>query len=174
MYKLSENKIFILTQMYTCNISKMFLTYGYILLFISIVPGTIHSYTLATLYSIVLCHLVCWYVSSIKALTSIIGRQWVYHFGSHCLDYSMVWDMLKLDCTIQSYQPCLLYHHKTLSHLFMWCFCWHTETHLYYHIWVRSRRCGCLATWFCYHLIAKPGNKRTSPSWPDPYSKWDW
>ena len=26
-------------------------------------------------------------------------------------------------------------------------------------IWVRSRNCGCLFTWFCYQLIAKPGNK---------------
>ena len=27
-------------------------------------------------------------------------------------------------------------------------------------IWVRSRNCGCLVTWFCYQLIAKPGNTR--------------
>ena len=34
---------------------------------------------------------------------------------------------------------------------------------------VRSRRWGCLVTWFCYHLIAKPGNNKTAaPSWPDP------
>ena len=32
-----------------------------------------------------------------------------------------------------------------------------------------SRRCGCLATWFCYHMIAKPGNKTAAPSWPDPF-----
>ena len=25
--------------------------------------------------------------------------------------------------------------------------------------WVRSRRCACLITWFCYQMIAKPGNK---------------
>ena len=36
-------------------------------------------------------------------------------------------------------------------------------------IWVRSRRCDCLVTWFCYQLIAKPGNKAAAPSWPDPY-----
>ena len=36
-------------------------------------------------------------------------------------------------------------------------------------IWVRSRRCGCLITWFCYQLIAKSGNKTAAPSWPDPY-----
>ena len=35
-------------------------------------------------------------------------------------------------------------------------------------IWVRSWMCGCLATWFCYHLIAKPGNKTAAPSWPGP------
>ena len=34
--------------------------------------------------------------------------------------------------------------------------------------WVRSRRCGCFVTWFCYQLIAKPGNKTAAPSWPDP------
>ena len=37
-------------------------------------------------------------------------------------------------------------------------------------IWVRSRRCSCLVTWFCYQLIAKPGNKTAAPSWPDPYA----
>ena len=36
-------------------------------------------------------------------------------------------------------------------------------------IWVRSWSCGCLVTWFCYHLIAKPGNKTAAHSWPDPY-----
>ena len=36
-------------------------------------------------------------------------------------------------------------------------------------IWVRSRNRGCLVTWFCYQLIAKPGNKTATVSWPDPY-----
>ena len=40
---------------------------------------------------------------------------------------------------------------------------------LYKNIWVRSRNCGCLVTWFCYQLIAKPGNKTAAVSWPDPY-----
>ena len=35
-------------------------------------------------------------------------------------------------------------------------------------IGVRSQRCGCLVTWFCYQLIAKPGNKTATPLWPDP------
>ena len=37
-------------------------------------------------------------------------------------------------------------------------------------IWVRWQRCGCLVTWFCYHLIVKPGNKTAAPLWPNPYS----
>ena len=36
-------------------------------------------------------------------------------------------------------------------------------------IWVRSRNCGCHVTWFCYQLIAKPGNKTAAVPWPDPY-----
>ena len=38
-----------------------------------------------------------------------------------------------------------------------------------FRIWVRLRNCGCLVTWFCYQLIAKPGNKAATVSWPDPY-----
>ena len=37
---------------------------------------------------------------------------------------------------------------------------------------VRSRRCACLVTWFCYEIIAKPGDKTDTPSWPDPYAYW--
>ena len=37
-------------------------------------------------------------------------------------------------------------------------------------ICVRSRNCGCLVTWFCYQLIAKPGNKTATVPWPDPYT----
>ena len=29
---------------------------------------------------------------------------------------------------------------------------------------------SCLVTWFCYHVIAKPGNKTAPTSWPDPYA----
>ena len=36
-------------------------------------------------------------------------------------------------------------------------------------IWFRSRNCGCLVTWFCYQMIAKPGNKTATVPWPDPY-----
>ena len=34
--------------------------------------------------------------------------------------------------------------------------------------WVGSWMCGCLVTWFCYQLIAKPGNKTAAPSCPYP------
>ena len=44
------------------------------------------------------------------------------------------------------------------------------HTHIYTCIWVRSRNYGCLVTWFCYQLIAKPGNKTVAVSWPDPYT----
>ena len=37
-------------------------------------------------------------------------------------------------------------------------------------IWIMSRNCGCLVTWFCYQLIAKPGNKTATGPWPDPYA----
>ena len=35
-------------------------------------------------------------------------------------------------------------------------------------IWFRSQNCGCLITWFCYQLIAKPGNKTATNPSPDP------
>ena len=50
-----------------------------------------------------------------------------------------------------------------------WCSC--DSTDLINDIWVRSRNCGCLVTWFCYQLIAKPGIKTAAVSWPDPYAK---
>ena len=46
---------------------------------------------------------------------------------------------------------------------------WHSRD-VTFMIWVRSRNCGCLVTWFCYQLIAKPGNKTAAVPWPDPYS----
>ena len=47
----------------------------------------------------------------------------------------------------------------------LWWYALMTVLHLWCEsIWVRSLNCGCLVTWFCYHLIAKPGNKTTAPS----------
>ena len=37
------------------------------------------------------------------------------------------------------------------------------------YVWIKSRNCGCLVIWFCYHLIAKPGNKTATVPWPDTY-----
>ena len=47
-----------------------------------------------------------------------------------------------------------------------------TDTGISGYIWGRSGRCSCLVTWFCYHLVAKPGKKTAAPSWPDPYPIW--
>ena len=33
----------------------------------------------------------------------------------------------------------------------------------------QSRRCHCLVTWFCYQLIAKPGNMTAATLWPELY-----
>ena len=57
----------------------------------------------------------------------------------------------------------LIYH---LRHIVPHLQCHHKD------IWVRSRNCGCLVTWFCYQLIAKPGNRTAAVSWPDPYVVW--
>ena len=39
----------------------------------------------------------------------------------------------------------------------------------YMHKWIRSWSWGYLVTWFCYQLIAKPGNNIATPPWPEPY-----
>ena len=51
-----------------------------------------------------------------------------------------------------------------------WWYHWFLVYHWSHIIWVRSRNCGCLVTWFCYQLIAKPGNKTAAVLWPDPYA----
>ena len=58
----------------------------------------------------------------------------------------------------------------TLSSVYIWLLfnpllCW---IHFKKCKWFRSRNCGRLVTWFCYQLIAKPGNKTATVSWPDP------
>ena len=35
------------------------------------------------------------------------------------------------------------------------------------HTQVKSQNCGCIVTWFCYQLIAKPGNKIATVPWTD-------
>ena len=62
------------------------------------------------------------------------------------------------------------------NHHFAWQFQWYLCDSLSFPlshenpIWVRSWNCGCLVTWFCYLLIAKPGNKTAIVPWPDPYA----
>ena len=52
----------------------------------------------------------------------------------------------------------------------MGCLLWFQNLiNYFFKIWVRSRNCGCLVTWFCYQLIGKPGNKTAAVSLPDPY-----
>ena len=41
-------------------------------------------------------------------------------------------------------------------------------------VWVRSRRRSWLVTWFCYQLIAKPGDKTVAPLWPDRFIPLQW
>ena len=54
-----------------------------------------------------------------------------------------------------------------MSSLIGWA---HAQNDSCVYIWVRSRNCGCIVTWFCYQLIAKPGNKTATVPWPDPYA----
>ena len=58
---------------------------------------------------------------------------------------------------------CWLIISEDWCHSFQGNFIWNTHG-----IWVRSRNCGCLVTWFCYQLIAKPGDKTAAVPWPDP------
>ena len=46
--------------------------------------------------------------------------------------------------------------------------CHHIQSVVWY-IWVRTHNCGCLVTWFCYQLIAKPVNKTAAVWWLGPY-----
>ena len=88
-----------------------------------------------------------------KGILAVIKME-VYHvpwvqimkFGAKKLTISTpeVWDRSTLpDCGSK--------HNKT-----EWCMN-RCTMHAVCCIWVRSRRFGCLVTWFCYHLIAKPG-----------------
>ena len=67
----------------------------------------------------------------------------------------------------------LIYRNELLSTIYetkWWkMFNWQHFVHWKQGYMVRSRNCGCLVTWFCYQLIAKPGNKTATVSLPDPY-----
>ena len=49
----------------------------------------------------------------------------------------------------------------------LFLFCCHPDGHQLYGS--GHENCGCLVTWFCYQLIAKPTNKTATVLWPDPY-----
>ena len=63
-------------------------------------------------------------------------------------------------------QPCVLNTFQTTNYAVKYSILVLWATWI---IWVRSRNCGLLVTWFCSQLIAKPGNKTATVSWPDPY-----
>ena len=77
------------------------------------------------------------------------GHKWTQHWSLHefCLFYYLYCDSISKRDTIG------------ISRKVVKC----------KYIWVRSRNCGCRVTWFCYQLIAKPGNKTVTVPWPDPY-----
>ena len=60
-----------------------------------------------------------------------------------------------------------LWAHKTCV---MFCCKWIGNSIEQIYKWVRSWNCDCPVTWFCYQLIAKPGNRTTTVPWPDPYT----
>ena len=63
---------------------------------------------------------------------------------------------------------CLAFYYFILCNYGFPIMKWVAENWLQNRMWVRSRNCGCFVTWFCYQLIAKPGNKTAAVSWPDP------
>ena len=75
-------------------------------------------------------------------------------------------------CQIAGHSFCMFSWECTETPNFQifWLGCpWNLTDDLQKVIWVRLWRCGCLVTWFCYQLTARPSNKKAAPSWPDPY-----
>ena len=79
--------------------------------------------------------------------------------------------LLIIWCLIPKYHPVIKSNMTQVYYFFISYSmkCTHAVTGMKNTIWVRSRNWGCLVTWFCYQLIAKPGNKTAAVSWPDPY-----
>ena len=80
--------------------------------------------------------------------------QWsnfIYNCMSTFLHYVHCKDAL-LDCSAPGGEKC-----ESLTRVDEISLCWNYMMKTYSTwIWVRSRRCACLVTWFCCHLIAKP------------------
>ena len=97
-------------------------------------------------------------------------------------DFGMVWCTTCCDISITKRRELLKFYINAsiygqyLSTLWLQMICYPLpldhhrvqNTENKFTIWVRSWRCRCFVTWFCYHLIAKPGNKTTTLSWPNP------
>ena len=97
-------------------------------------------------------------------------RNFIPHFTEHMITYPIYdysWFTLMKRCQVCI--VCCKYIGNNQQHyndtIPLLCFL------SYQLIWVRSRNCGSLVTWFCYQLIAKPGNKTAAVSWPDPYTQ---
>ena len=102
----------------------------------------------------------------------VIRRQWVNWSPRYDLWHNWTWPII-IASDSDSTPDCLPVIVWTIDDLVFippYIAHWGLVTH----IWVRSRNCGCLVTWFCYYLIAKPGNKTAALSWPDPYASVNW
>ena len=84
---------------------------------------------------------------------------------SHCWLFIKLWTPLEAHLSGNMVQRDLL----CVTCCATTAFTWQASATCYFCIWVRSRNWGCFVTWFCYQLIAKPGNKTASVPWPDPY-----
>ena len=101
----------------------------------------------------------CWHHQNLKLIRYIFstGYQWEN-------PYRAKWTL-----TVFLFEICYTYDILPLAHLPNRYKLSRQLLPLYWSTWVRSRNCGCLVTWFCYQLIAKPGNKTDTVSWPDPH-----
>ena len=122
------------------------------------------------------------------------GTHWLTIHSGRCYDFFLLWTIpfFLSTCTVYFHRCsldsliCVSSSVEYLTKMFVetifiiWClfqffyiccfsfWIWMDEKY----IWVKSRNCGCLVTRFCYQLIAKPGNKTATVSWPDPYDTW--
>ena len=107
-------------------------------------------------------------INNIPALVKIMAWSWLYCrriYASLGLDELRKFENICKQGVIL-YQSLCVKPNKSVNHQLRG----HTwNMALIEFIWVRSRNCVCLVTWFCYQLIAKPGNKAAAVSWPDPY-----
>ena len=96
------------------------------------------------------------------------------HYSYMCPDlwqrYTLLWSPSGITAQLYAYWALSSWEDKPIDQKETGGLMTTTIVSLYtcYIIWVRSWRCGCLVTWFCYHLIAKPGNKKATSLWPDP------